>query len=104
MARLIFSSDAGADIDEIAFFSIRTFGPVVAADYLTGLEIACERLREFPELAAVYPRLRPAVRCLIYRSHRIFYRVDDDDDDSVLILRILHHRRDAKRADFTPRA
>jgi toxin ParE1/3/4 len=100
MARLVFSSDAGADIDEIAFFSIRTFGPEVAADYLTGLEIACERLREFPELAAVYPRLRPAVRCLIYRSHRIFYRVNED---SVLILRILHHRRDAKRADFTPR-
>lgn len=100
MARLIFSSDAGADIDEIAVFSIRSFGRDVADDYLAGLEFACERLQEFPEMAAVYPRLRPAVRCLIYRSHRVFYRADDD---SVLILRILHHRRDAKRADITPR-
>jgi toxin ParE1/3/4 len=101
MLRLIFSAEAGADIDEIAIFSIRTFGREVGDDYLAGLEIACERLQEFPEMAAVYRRLRPPVRCLIYRSHRIFYRVDDN---SVLILRVLHHRRDARRADIAPKA
>lgn len=98
MARLIFSSEASADIDEIAAFSVRSFGREVADGYLTGLEIACERLLEFPEMAAVHPRLRPTMRCLVYRSHRIFYKVEGG---SVLILRILHHRQDTKRTGFT---
>jgi toxin ParE1/3/4 len=46
-------------------------------------------------MAAVYPRLRPATRCLIYRRHRIFYRVARE---TVLIVRILHHAQDVKRA------
>jgi toxin ParE1/3/4 len=94
MARLVFSRDASADIADIMAFSVAQFGKAVAVDYLDGLEIACELLREYPEMAAVYPRVKPEMRCLTYRSHRIFYRVDGDE---VLIVRVLHRARDAKR-------
>jgi toxin ParE1/3/4 len=95
MARLAYSRQAAADIGEIAEFSVAQFGDAVTADYLAGLALACKLLTEFPEMAAIYPRLKPEIRCLIYRSHRIFYRVIADE---VLIVRVLHHSRDVERA------
>lgn len=91
MARLVYSRQAASDIDEITAFSVKEFGVEVAGDYINGLELACELSREFPEMAAIYPRVRPEMRCLIYRSHRIFYRADDDE---VLVVRVLHHAQD----------
>ena len=94
MARLIYSRQAASDIDEITAFSVAQFGVEVAGDYLTGFELVCELLREFPEMAAIYPRVRPEMRCLIYRSHRIFYQTDEDQ---VLVVRVLHHARDVPK-------
>lgn len=94
MAELEYSVDAVADIDAITAFSVERFGKVVADTYLTGLETACDQLRVFPEMAAIYQRLKPAMRCLIYRRHRIFYRVSGE---TVMIVRILHHAQDVKR-------
>jgi toxin ParE1/3/4 len=91
MARLVYSRQAASDIDEKTAFSVSKFGVEVAGDYLAGLELACELLREFPEMAATYPRIKPEMRCLIYRSHRIFYRADEEQ---VLVVRVLHHARD----------
>jgi plasmid stabilization system protein ParE len=65
-----------------------------AVDYLMGLEAACGKLQIYPEIAAIYPRIRPEIRCLTYRSHRIFYRLSAG---AVLIVRILHHAQDVKR-------
>jgi toxin ParE1/3/4 len=95
MAELEYSVEAVADIDSIVAFSVEQFGKAVADVYLTRLEAACDQLRLYPQMAAVYPRLRPATRCLIYRRHRIFYRVARE---TVLIVRILHHAQDVKRA------
>ena len=95
MARLEYSVEAAADIDDLAAFSVARFGREAAADYLNGLQAACDQLTTYPERAAVYPRLEPEIRCLIYRRHRIFYRTTGK---SVLIVRILHHARDVKRA------
>ncbi len=95
MARLVYSRHAASDIDEITAFSVAQFGGEVAGEYLTGLELACEMLSEFPQMAAIYPRVRPEMRCLIYRSHRIFYRADEEH---VLIVRVLHHSRDVQQA------
>lgn len=95
MVRLDYSADAVADIDEITAFSVEHFGRAVADDYLTGLEAACGKLATYPEMAAIYLRIRPEIRCLTYRSHRIFYRVGAG---AVLIVRVLHHAQDVKRA------
>jgi toxin ParE1/3/4 len=95
MARLVYSRQAASDIDEITAFSVTQFGVEVAGDYLSGLELACELLREFPEMAAIYPHIRPEMPCLIYRSHRIFYQADAEQ---VLVVRVLHHARDVRQA------
>lgn len=95
MVRLDYSADAVADIDEITAFSVEHFGRAVADEYLTGLEVACGKLALYPEMAAVYPRIRPEIRCFSYRSHRIFYRFDAG---IVLVVRVLHHAQDVKRA------
>ena len=95
MAELEYSDDAVADIDAITAFSVERFGKTVADAYLTGLETACDQLRIYPEMAAIFPRIRPAMRCLIYRRHRIFYCVSKE---TVPIVRILHQAQDVKRA------
>jgi toxin ParE1/3/4 len=95
MAEIEFSKEASSDVDDIAAFSVKRFGERVAESYLTGLELIFASIAEFPEMSAIYPRLRPAVRCRVYRSHRIFYRVVYS---RVLIVRILHHARDVNRA------
>ena len=94
MASLVYSGEASADNDEVAAFSLERFGPEVAFAHVAGLETSCERLADFPELAAVYPRIRSEIRCLTYRRHRIFYRIEAGE---VLIVRVLHSARDVKR-------
>lgn len=90
MARLTwaFSSRAAADYRSIAAFSVERFGPAVTDAYLAGLEGACDLLTEFPEMAPLQVGVNPPARCLVHRSHRIFYRVRAS---RILILRILHH-------------
>lgn len=95
MVELEYSVEAVGDIDAIIAFSIDRFGPAVASAYLTGLELACDQLRTFPERSPIYPRLQPEMRCLIYQRHRIFYRFNGQ---TVLIVRILHHAQDVEEA------
>lgn len=92
MARLPleFSFDADADLTDSTNFAVERFGREVALAYARGLTAACERLRDFPQIAPVQPGLRPETRCLIHRSHRIFYIAEPD---RVLIVRILHQSR-----------
>ena len=94
MTDLIFSRKAVADIDDITRFSVEQFGRDVAGAYLAGLDFACEQLRHFPEIAPIYPRVPLGMRCLIYRSHRIFYKFDGGE---VLVVRVLHHARNVER-------
>lgn len=52
-------------------------------------------LREHPLAGAATPEYGRGYRCLVYRRHRIFYRVEGD---AVLIVRVLHHAMDARLA------
>jgi toxin ParE1/3/4 len=88
---LITQSAARFDLRQIYEFSADTFGRRVAEAYLLGLRRTFDRLLEYPFIGAVYPNVTPEMRVILYRSHRIFYRVDDD---IVLIVRILHTKRD----------
>lgn len=86
-----FTSGARADIRDIAEFSVERFGSERARVYIRELRAACKRLGDFPEMAPVFHGVRPLARCLVHRSHRIFYRVERE---RILILRILHHAQD----------
>jgi toxin ParE1/3/4 len=82
------------DLTEILDYSIDAHGEAVGEAYLTDLDGALDRLREFPELGAVRPELKPPMRCLPCREHRIFYRYDGQ---SVSVVRVLHKAMDAER-------
>ena len=93
MARLglEFTLEAQAEFTEGTDWAIDRFGEKVALAYARGLKAACERLRDFPELAPVHPGVEPTTRVLHHRSHRVFYIVEPE---RILIVRILHHARD----------
>jgi len=94
VAEVRFSNAAEADLVEIDEFSVTQFAEDVAEVYMHGFDEAFARLGDFPSAGPAMSGLGEGVRCLIHRSHRIFYRLDED---GVLVVRILHHSQDARR-------
>jgi toxin ParE1/3/4 len=91
--RLDIKAAARAELTQIYEYSVAEFGWQVAETYMSGLRGAFDRLLEFPLIGPVYPDVNPEVRFLLYRSHRIFYRIEGD---LVLIVRVLHKHRDVR--------
>lgn len=83
---------ASADIANIHHYSIEQFGPAIAEDYLTGLDLAISGLADFPELGQLQHGLTQPFRALTYRSHRIYYVFDGN---TIFVIRILHHAMNA---------
>lgn len=81
------------DLTEILGYSIEAHGDAAAEAYLSDLDRALDRLREFPELGAPRADLSPLLRCLPCREHRIFYQFDGQ---SVSVVRVLHKAMDAE--------
>lgn len=75
-------------------YGSENFGHEAAADYLRGLHHAITRLADYPLSAPLYRQIRPAIRALSWRSHHIFY---DVEDSRVVIRRILHKAMDVAR-------
>ena len=93
MRRLDVKASARAELAQIYDYSISEFGWQVAEHYLIGLRKAFDRLIEFPFIGPIFPDVTPEVRVFLYRSHRIFYRIEDE---TLLIVRVLHKHRDAR--------
>ncbi len=70
------------------------FGLDVADEYIEGINAALARLGEFPQSGPVFPGIRPPVRYLAYKRHRILYEFDGE---TVWIIRIIHHARDVRQ-------
>lgn len=85
---------AARDLAETGQYSLAEFGPASTADYLTGLREAFARLRDHPGIGVRRDDLRPEMRSLRYRSHRIYYR---PSPDGIVILRVLHFARMVRR-------
>ncbi len=65
--------------------------PLAAERWAVGLFDLVERLQKSPERGRVVPEVgREQIRELLYRSHRIIYRLDPD---SVSILTVRYARR-----------
>jgi toxin ParE1/3/4 len=91
--QLDIKATARAELAQIYDYSVAEFGRVVAEAYLAGLREMFDRLIAFPFIGTVYPDVKPEVRVLFYRSHRVFYQIEGD---MILIIRILHKMRDAR--------
>jgi toxin ParE1/3/4 len=91
--RLDIKATARAELAQIYDYSVAEFGREVAEVYLEGLRVTVDRLLEFPFMGAIYPDVKPEVRVMLHRSHRVFYRIEGE---MILIVRILHKMRDAR--------
>lgn len=85
---------AESDIRDIYFRSVNIFGLRQAERYLSGLLHRIEQLRHNPEIGIRLDGFDGAVRCLLYRNHKVYYR---HDKTTVHIIRILDARRDTRR-------
>jgi toxin ParE1/3/4 len=92
--RVIPSQAARNDLVAIRLYSIEQFGSDVADAYFLGFDEAFGLLASYPLTGTATPEYGEAYRCLMHRSHRIFYTVKDDE---VRVVRILHHAMDAKQ-------
>jgi toxin ParE1/3/4 len=89
--RPVLSAAARRDLIEIDRHSVAHFGIEHARAYLDGLEQAIESLAVFPLKGVERESRGRAFRCLIYRSHLIFYQISTD---AVRVVRVLDGRRD----------
>ena len=94
VAEVRFSNAAETDLADIDEFSATHFGEDTGEAYMRGFDEAFARLADFPSVGPSWPEPRSALRCLVHRSHRIFYRLTGE---GVFILRVLHHAQDARR-------
>lgn len=95
MARVVPSPAARLDLVTINDYSIEQFGQETGETHMLGFDEAFDLLAAYPSAGQRRPELGDAIRCLVHRKHRIFYRFDGE---IVLVIRIIHHAMDARRA------
>jgi toxin ParE1/3/4 len=88
MTRLVVTTDADADFDDILVYLQRVAGAHVAADYARRFNLTLERLIEFPQSGAPRSRLGPNARIAIVSPYILIYDYRMADD-AVVFLRIL---------------
>lgn len=93
MANFRLSVKAEEDLAEIYTYGILQFGYTQANKYALGLEETLLKLAQTPFLGKQSDFLSNGLRFFIYKSHLVFYRLEEKD---ILIVRILHQSRDYK--------
>jgi toxin ParE1/3/4 len=91
-AKLEWLDQAKDDLREILDF-IAKESPRAAADYVTELVTACDRLAEFPLSGRRYS---DQFRVLVFRNHLVFYAYDDPKR-VISIAMVVGGRRDISR-------
>lgn len=85
---------ARSDLESIWTYTATNWSPDQADRYIAGLAQVFETLASNPEIARERTEFDPPVRVYKYRSHLVFYRVDER---AVVVLRVLHGRQDWRR-------
>jgi plasmid stabilization system protein ParE len=96
MARVVVSSPANADSNEVLAYLARVAGPATADKYDALFTEVYERLAVDPDMYAVRPALGPKVRAAVVRPYLVIY--EHTSQDVVNILRILHGSRRIRRS------
>lgn len=85
-----YSSDANADVGEIAFY-LFGLNPVAARHFLDALEETCELLAGHPLMGRPRPELAVGLRSFPIGNYLIFYIPAPDGID---VARVIYGRRD----------
>jgi len=86
--RVVFSSNARAQLAELHLYIADAASPSVATRYTDEVITYCESLTTFPYRGARRDDLRPGLRITHYKKRTVI--VFDVDDDLVSILGIFH--------------
>ncbi|RYG69039.1 type II toxin-antitoxin system RelE/ParE family toxin [bacterium] len=92
--KVVLTDPAAADIDEAVTF-IESYSVAASANWLETIQEAIESLSEMPSRGAFIRENTGQgfeYRHLIYKNHRIVYRVDEAAQ-SVLVVRVYHSAR-----------
>ena len=90
MSSYRYSSDANADVEEIALY-IFDLNPVAAHHFLNALEEACELLASHPLIGRSRPELGKSVRSFPVGNYLVFYTPASDGID---VARVIYGGRD----------
>jgi toxin ParE1/3/4 len=96
MARVVVSSPANADSNEILAYLARVAGPATADKYDALFNDVYDRLAVDPDMYAARPRFGPKIRAAVVAPYLVVY--EHTTPDVVNILRILHGSRRLTRA------
>ncbi len=86
-----FSVKAEEDLVEIYSYGILQFGYTQANKYVLGLEETLRRLAQSPFMGKQSDLVLNGLRSFVYKSHMIFYQLEDK---GILIVRILNQSRE----------
>jgi toxin ParE1/3/4 len=86
MASYRLSERADEDFESIYMYGLINFGSLQADVYADGMEDRFKQIADQPQLYPTVDHIKPGYRLSVYKSHSIYYRVDDG---VVLIVRIL---------------
>lgn len=92
--RVELSRDADFDMIGILEYGAAQFGWNRAEAYGESFDDGFALLCDYPLIGALHGDIRPPIRSLGHRSHRIFY---DIEGDVIIVQRILHHSMDVKQ-------
>ena len=95
MPRARIAPAARDDLRDIRIYSKSAFGAVTARAYMLGLRDVLALTAAQPLIGIAEHDLGAEMRSFAYRSHRIYFRLDQT---GILVVRILHHARDIPRA------
>jgi addiction module RelE/StbE family toxin len=86
MARIVWSPDAAADLEEICNY-IAENSELYARVFAQGIINAIERLQIFPMSGRIVPEYNQKdLREIIFQNYRIVYRIRSDDVEIVTIM------------------
>ena len=92
MTRLVVTSDAVSDFEDIFAYLQQNGGERVAVDYTHRVDITLRRLIQFPRSGSPRPALGAMARAALVSPYLLIYDYDPKED-AVILLRILHERR-----------
>jgi toxin ParE1/3/4 len=92
--RLIWSTEALADLSEIWDYYANVAGRQTADGVIRDVEKVCRVLEEHPLTGRARDELRPGLRSIAARPYIVFHRVRNGFCE---IVRVLHGRRDLDR-------
>jgi toxin ParE1/3/4 len=94
MRRIVYSTDASADVDRIYDYSVREWGARQADRYVVTIRSRIEGLVTGRTTSRSAEEVGPGLRRALAGSHVVFFR---EDAAAVTVVRVLHQRMDVGR-------